>query len=250
MGSYRYETAYVSGYMVDMLGYSGMLGRMRHNGGDIIWFETPRGEQISMHFIESALPLYEIRNTLVDNAKKDIYTLFLLWCDMMLPHDGQTYTSPDWTEALYTLYNGCIYGYEFMEKESFVFPVYFRGNTPVRRIEYGTTVRFRQLTCRTVRTSLPGLNDVWRVADFGGARGTAHDPKVQASTSATLNEYYLLLGVTAEDDRDTVKLAYRHLARRFHPDINPSPEAHEHMQRINLAYQTIIATFGDTPPEP
>jgi hypothetical protein len=245
MSSYRYETAYVSGYMIDMLGQQGMLGRMKHNGGDIVLFESARGELISLHYIESAIPLYEIRNILTDNGSKDIYTMFLLWCDMMLPNDGQVYATPDWMEGLYTLYNGAIYAFELLDKESFVFPVYFRGNTPTRRVEYGTTVRFRQLTTRTVRTHLPGLNDVWRVADFGGARGTAHDPTMASAQYVTLNEHYLLLGVTPEDDRETVKRAYRHLARRFHPDLSPSPDAHAEMQRLNAAYREIMALFGD-----
>jgi DnaJ domain len=245
MGSYRHETAYASGYMIDMLGQHGMLGRMKHNGGDIVLFESARGDLVSLHFIESAIPLYEIRNTLADNGSKNIYTLFLLWCDMMLPNDGQVYPAPDWMEGLYTLYNNAIYAYELLEKESFIFPVYFRGNTPTRRVEYGATVRFRQLTTRTVRTHLAGLNDVWRIADFGGARGSAHDPTMASAAYTTLSEHYVLLGVTPEDDRETVKRAYRHLARRFHPDLNTSPDAHAEMQRLNQAYRDIIALFGD-----
>lgn len=246
MGSYRYETAFVSGYMIQMFARTGMLARMKANGGDIVLFETPQHELVSIHMIESALPVYEIRNTLADNGKKNIYTMFVLWCDMMLPRNGQVYTSDDWMEALYTLYNGCIYAYEVMDNESYVFPVYFRGTTPVRSVEYGTTVRYRELTCRSLRTHLPGLNDTWRVADFGGVRGNAHDPKAAATYGIALSSHYILLGVTPYDDRDTIKKAYRHLARLYHPDLNKSPEAHGRMQEINQAYQAIL---GDAPDE-
>jgi hypothetical protein len=245
MGSYRYETAYVSGYIIDMLMRSSALGRMKHNGGDIILFETPRAEQVSIHLIDSGLPLYEIRKTLTDNGKRDIYTLFVLWADMMLPHHGQIYTADDWMEGLYTLYNGCIYAYEFLDRESYVFPIYFRGNTPTRTAEFGTTVRFRNLTCRTVTTHLPGLNDSWRVADFAGVRGTAHDPKGAAVIHTALQEHYVLLGVTADDDREAIKKAYRHLARAYHPDLNKSAEAHGKMQQLNKAYQEILKSLGD-----
>jgi hypothetical protein len=244
MGSYRYETAFVSSYMLDMLARTGMIGRMRHNGGDIVLFDTPQGVPVSIHMIESALPLYEIRNTLVDNGRKKIHTLFVLWCDMMLPNNGQIYASDDWMEALYTLYNGSIYAYEVMEREGYVFPVHFRGSTPVRSIEYGHTVRFRDLTCRTVRTHLPGLNDSWLIADFGGLRGSAHDPKAAATYGIALNAHYTLLGVTPEDDRSAIKKAYRHLARLYHPDLNKSPDAHARMQEINQAYRAIL---GETP---
>jgi hypothetical protein len=221
-----------------------MLGRLKANGGDIVLFETPRGELVSIHMIESGLPLYEIRNTLVDNGKKNIFTLFVLWCDMMLPRNGQVYTCDDWMEALFTLYNGCIYAYEVMDKESYIFPVYFRGSTPVRSVEYGTTVRFRELTCRTLKTHLPGLNDTWHVADFGGVRGNAHDPKASATYGITLNHHYAVLGVTPQDDHAAVKKAYRHLARLYHPDLNKSAEAHVKMQEINQAYQAIIGSIA------
>jgi hypothetical protein len=245
MGSYRYETAYASAHTVNLLAENDALARILHNGGDIVLFETPRAQAVSLHFIESALPLYEIRNILQDNGKKNIYTLFLLWCDMMLPHHNQTYRADDWMEALYSLYGGCIYAYDLIDAESFVFPVYFRGESQLRHIEHGTTVRFRLLTCRTVRTHLPGLNDAWRVADFAGQRGTAHDPAKESAFMTALSEYYLLLGVQPEDDRETVKRAYRLLARRFHPDLNRDPAAHEHMQRINQAYQAITNTFDN-----
>ncbi|MCC6614292.1 MAG: J domain-containing protein [Anaerolineae bacterium] len=245
MGSYRYETAYASAYAVNGLIDHGALDRMLHNGGDIVLFATPQGQRVSLHFIESALPVYEIRKTLEENGAKGIYTLFLLWSDMMLPQDGQVYRADDWMEALYTLYQGSIYAYDQVDTESFLFPVYFRGESQLRRIEYGTTIRFAQLTCREVRTYLPGLNGAWRVADFGGVHGKAHDPQANAVFSAALSEHYVILGVTPEDDRDTIKRAYRLLARRYHPDLNNSPEAHEQMQRVNEAYQAILGARQD-----
>ena len=245
MGSYRYETAYASAYAVNGLIDHGVLDHMLHNGGDIVLFATPQGQRVSLHFIESALPVYEIRKTLSDNGSKGIYTLFLLWSDMMLPQHGQVYRADDWMEALYSLYNDCIYAYDQIDSESFLFPVYFRGESQLRHIEYGTTVRFPQLTCREVHTHLPGLNDRWRVADFGGIHGRAHDPRASAVFSAALDEHYVILGVAPEDDRETIKRAYRLLARRYHPDLNASPEAHEQMQRVNEAYQAILGTRQD-----
>lgn len=245
MGSYRYETAYVSAHTVNLLSESGMMSHMLHNGGDIVLFQNSLGQAISLHFIESALPLYEIRNILADNGRKDIYTLFLLWSDMLLPHHGQTYLVDDWMEALYTLYGSAIYAYELIDAESFVFPVYFRGHGQLRQVEHGTTVRYRLLSCRTVRTHLPDFNDVWKVADFGGSSGAAHDPVGEAAYDTALSEHYVLLGVTPSDDRETIKRAYRLLARRFHPDLNRDSTAHEQMQKLNEAYRAVLDTFGD-----
>lgn len=51
----------------------------------------------------------------------------------------------------------------------------------------------------------------------------------------TPENYYAVLGVSADADSDTIKRAYRQLARRFHPDL-AGPEAALQMKRINRAY--------------
>lgn len=240
MGSIRYETSAASGYFVDLLRHYGQLGRMLHNGIDIVLFTTPAGDTISAHFIDSALPLYEIRKTLQANASKGIATLFLLWADMMLPYHGQRYRVDDWMEALYSLYGATIYAYDLGEDEIFFFPVFFRGEGLVRAIEHGTAVPFGALTTRRVRTSLKDFVDTWHVADFGGATGTAHDPQTAAVVASTLADSFRLLGVRPDADRDTIKRAYRALARRHHPDLNSGPDAHAQMMALNAAYQQIM----------
>jgi hypothetical protein len=245
MGSIRYETAYASAYLVEELKYSGALAQMKHNGIDIVLFETPSGETVSAHLIDSAIPVYEIRNTLQDNAAKNRYTLYLLWADMMLPHDGQRYVADDWMEAFYTLYRDTIYAYEIIDGEPFIFPVYFRGVGLTRVAEFGSTVPFRDLTCRKVQTHLAGLQGEWWVADFGGARGTAHDPKTEARQISELEGYYLLLGVTPGDTREKIKKAYRLLARRHHPDLSEDADANQRMQRLNHAYVKLMEALGE-----
>ena len=54
-------------------------------------------------------------------------------------------------------------------------------------------------------------------------------------------DFYAILGVTREATLDDVKRAYRRLARRFHPDINPGDElAAVRFKEIALAYETLI----------
>ena len=245
MGSIRYETAYASAYLVDELRYSGKLAQMSHNGIDIVLFETPLGEAVSIHFIDNTLPLYEIRNTLNDNAAKNRYTLYILWADMMLPRHGQHYVADDWMEALYTLYRDTIYAYEIIDGEPFCFPVYFRGEGLRREIEFGTAIHYHELTCRKVQTYLAGFQGDWWVADFGGSTGTAHDPVTAARRWSQLQEYYLLLGAEPGDSRETVKKAYRLAARRLHPDLNRDDDAHEQMQRLNHAYDRLMEAFEE-----
>ncbi len=50
--------------------------------------------------------------------------------------------------------------------------------------------------------------------------------------------YYAMLGVPTDADTDTLKRAYRQLARRYHPDI-AGPEGAIEMKRINRAYAVL-----------
>lgn len=247
MGSIGYHAAFASSYFLESLRFTGQLGKLFANGGDILYFALPTGEAISAHFIDSALPLYEIRNTLKDNMSKGIATIYLLWADMMLPNDGQRYVirqADDWMEALYWLYGDTIYGYDVYDGAISLFPVYFRGEGLVRLAEFGPALDFHHLGTRNVKTTLAGLNGTWRVADFGGARGHAHDPARQHAHTEALGEYYALLGIDADASRDAIKRAYRDLARRLHPDTNREADAHDRMQQLNDAYVQIIASLA------
>lgn len=52
------------------------------------------------------------------------------------------------------------------------------------------------------------------------------------------DNYYAILGVPLDADDDTLKRAYRQLARRYHPDL-AGPEGAVHMKRINRAYDVL-----------
>jgi WD40 repeat protein len=54
----------------------------------------------------------------------------------------------------------------------------------------------------------------------------------------TVDNYYAILGVPIDADSDTIKRAYRQLARRYHPDI-AGPEGALQMKRINRAYAVL-----------
>lgn len=53
-------------------------------------------------------------------------------------------------------------------------------------------------------------------------------------------DYYKILGVPEQADDEQIKQAYRKLAKRYHPDLNPdNPEAEEKFKNIVEAYETL-----------
>ncbi|MCL4748350.1 MAG: DnaJ domain-containing protein, partial [Burkholderiaceae bacterium] len=52
-------------------------------------------------------------------------------------------------------------------------------------------------------------------------------------------DYYKLLGVERSASADAIKKAFRRLARKHHPDINPSPDSAARMQELNEAYEVL-----------
>jgi curved DNA-binding protein CbpA len=54
-----------------------------------------------------------------------------------------------------------------------------------------------------------------------------------------LPDLYAVLQVDPRADKEIIDVAYRKLAAKYHPDVNPSPKAAQHMKQINAAYQVL-----------
>ena len=52
-------------------------------------------------------------------------------------------------------------------------------------------------------------------------------------------DYYDVLGVPRDADANTIKSAYRKLARQYHPDVNKDAASEEHLKEINEAYEVL-----------
>jgi curved DNA-binding protein CbpA len=51
-------------------------------------------------------------------------------------------------------------------------------------------------------------------------------------------DYYLLLGISPDADADTIRSAFRTLARRYHPDAGEGSSA-ERFRELVIAYETL-----------
>ncbi len=55
-----------------------------------------------------------------------------------------------------------------------------------------------------------------------------------------MNDPYSVLGVPKDASEEEIKRAYRRLAKKYHPDLNPGdPEAARKMNEVNAAYEQI-----------
>ncbi len=53
------------------------------------------------------------------------------------------------------------------------------------------------------------------------------------------NDLYSILGISSDASPEDIKKAYKTLAKKYHPDINPAPNAIDKFKEVNTAYETL-----------
>ncbi|KJR43321.1 molecular chaperone DnaJ [Candidatus Magnetoovum chiemensis] len=64
--------------------------------------------------------------------------------------------------------------------------------------------------------------------------------KSEETMQSALKDYYKILGLNKKSDQETIKKAYRKLARQYHPDLNQGDKsAEDKFKEINEAYEVL-----------
>ncbi len=251
----RFDTHKAGAYLVNSLLDAGAVSEVHHDGNDIILVGMPNGDSVMIYMIERPIARSEVLTTLERNTQLDIYTLFVFWCDMLLPREGSFYRVDDWMDLLLPLYDQKLYGFEVVHGRVWIFPVHFEGEGPIRRIHYGDTLDWAAFGVGQAQTRSDYFEGLLHVADFSQPLETAqarareaHSKRTHAErpTLSELERSYAVLSVSPGADRATIRAAYRRLAMQYHPDVNPSREATARMQEINVAYMQILAQLDDS----
>jgi len=76
--------------------------------------------------------------------------------------------------------------------------------------------------------------------EYEEAQEARKEPKPEPAPDPK-EEHYKVLGVSNTATIEEIKRAYRKLAKRYHPDLNPNDKvAEEKMKQINLAYEALV----------
>ncbi|TVR21599.1 MAG: hypothetical protein EA396_07695 [Anaerolineaceae bacterium] len=243
----RYFTYSVGAYLVNELDIAGAVDKILHDGRDIIYLRLVTGEKLMIHLIDSYIPLYEIKNTVTQNTANGDHTLFILWADMLLPDHGRMVELEDWHRGLMALFDGRIYAYKRYMQKLYVFPVHFDAipYSAFRRVRYGEPIDVGALRCYHAEVEMDGLRGGFYATSFDGDPDAYHRQRADhIETPINVDQlagHFAVLGLSVGADKAAVKAAFRERARQVHPDINTTDtDAHQKMQALNIAYQTIL----------
>jgi hypothetical protein len=259
----RIQLSYANAYLVRELIAANAVADVGDNGMDLIELDLHGGEPVTVHLMERDIDVDYIADMLGDDSRRKRASMFILWSSMLLPDDGMLYQPYDWMMALLALYGDKIYGFDVYATNVSMFPVYFtrEPDTALYHIRYGDPIEMNRIGAETIHAQ-SYVRGTWRIVDFeegrrirpasssGKKRENANNDEASRFDHIRGDRnpmwvYYDLLGVTAKDNADAVRRAYRILAMKYHPDLNTSPEATEHMQQINMAYTQIMKLLGE-----
>jgi hypothetical protein len=229
----RFET-YAAGHdLVERIEKAGIARSIRDDG-DLILVHLHSGQTIAIYLIERPTSLNDMQHYYTANIAKGWYPVCIFQVKLLLPDHDTWYVPDDWMHTLLALHHNQIYAFDAVGRQAYFFPVHFYGHERARHIRWGDLIDVATLHAETITHQ--GFE--WHAAMFGGAQRPVRPVMIPKDA---LVEAFELLGLRGDESLVDIKRAYREMARRYHPDLNPGREALYRMKEINLAYKRIVA---------
>ena len=139
------------------------------------------------------------------------------------------------------------YGHTITKKMSFVAGTYAqaRGTLLCHRVAHINTVSKQKVVSSSLSINV-------RAGVRGRRRQQQQQQQQHVRVSASSSDYpqsteelYFILGVSVGASQEAVKRAYKRKAKRYHPDVNDSPESVEQFLQIKAAYETLQSARGN-----
>ena len=116
------------------------------------------------------------------------------------------------------------------------------GHTLCHRVAHINTVSKQKVVSSSLSINVR--------AGVRGRRRQQQQQHVRVSASSSdypqsTEELYFILGVSVGASQEAVKRAYKRKAKRYHPDVNDSPESVEQFLQIKAAYETLQSARGN-----
>jgi len=101
-------------------------------------------------------------------------------------------------------------------------------------IIFGLSIFIKPCASLLLLQSFPN-SSLWRDRYLGSDRQRQQQQQQQQQQQ----DYYDILGVRRNVNKDDIKIAFRQLVKLYHPDANPNTDTTDEFQTINQAYQTL-----------
>lgn len=244
----------------------------KNHQADIV-VSTWMGARFYVYLISKSPKVRDIKTILKDNSRNSIGTLFLVDRKLFPPADEQVKLQ-DWWEALILLNDEFIYTYFVEDDEVKITQVHFSpiNGKDAFHIWYLPEFSIEKVTVRRREVDKGNIKGKWHIADIASpdykrrvgderanqrfhyrtkyTQDIPHNRKngrgVNGRRDAQLEQYYELIGVEKGASEKEIKVAFRQMALKVHPDVSalPRQEATIRIKQLNEAYEYIKEYHG------
>jgi DnaJ-domain-containing protein 1 len=234
-------------------GYTGEIKRTLNGHSDTIWSIaiSPDNQTLVSGSADKTIRIWSLDSL----AQPRILSGHSSWVtSVAISPDGNTLASgsTDGTIKLWNLHSGELLR-TIDSQSTKIFSVAMTPDGQILASGSMKEVKLWNIYTGELIQTLPGCSPVAFTPDgqsliSGGNKGTI---KIwcrilggNESDSLSSGEWWEVLGVDSDAHPHEVKLAYRRLARQYHPDINRSASAICTMQAINKAYENFLTKLS------